>query len=340
VRLETIGFLSASLCVLACKNRSYNEKAAFKHADAIGSVTLYPPDPKVHVDDKSLNPLDRGSFKPSLLQKDAVLRYAMSLAMPELDKLSTPEEIQKALSAASSRVEADAAIAASKSIETMGSAGSILDRAKILQTEVQLNKGTLTAKDVCQAVLLSNEVSGPAASTDLLRVWLTACQSEVLALPKTLDAFKEAFGDFKAWPSELHPKSLVLHGGRRFYRSTDLRIRVAEGLAEDCSVTGTEGEMKRDDGTWIYFAYNVHGQLDPESKFPGVGGRVIEHLTPDSCLGCHGTFDSRRFNVPVPSYQALRLTSQLKSGKFELRDASKCRKQDEPMWSAPELDGF
>jgi len=151
------------------------------------------------------------------------------------------------------------------------------------------------------------------------RAWLSICGPIISDLPKTLEEFKEKYGQFDTaldWAQELHPQSMAKQGGRRVYRKYLRKYKVdissAQTLDPKCNVTETEVVMRSPSGLMKFFGYDANGHLTPLGIFPMTQGRKSIRVTPESCLGCHYKFDSREFNVQIPSYEALQL--KLNSG--------------------------
>ena len=91
--------------------------------------------------------------------------------------------------------------------------------------------------------------------------------------------------------------------------------------------------MGRTDGPMEFFSYGAKDQQAPHGYFPSAIGTEQVKLTPDSCMGCHYTFDERRFNVMAPSHEALGLRLPVRDGQPQWRDDSGCYRQgDTVVW--------
>lgn len=197
-----------------------------------------------------------------------------------------------------------------------------------------------------------------------IKAWLAACAAPVAGLPRDLDALRAEIGDWRAasgdtlpprpprpprpaytprpsrtpvglsgWTVELHPTSRAKFAGRRIYRNETARISIAESLSADCEVTETEVIWERPGRELLFASYSTHagGRNVEYGHFPGAGGREAVKFTPDSCMGCHYTFDERRFVVRAPNFEALNLTPRVVGGVLRARDDSRCAKPGETL---------
>lgn len=146
------------------------------------------------------------------------------------------------------------------------------------------------------------------------RAWLSVCGPVISDFPKDLIDFKSKYGHYDSspeWTRELHPQSMAKQGGRRVFRRYEGKsknhVSVAETLDRSCGITETEVVLTEPSGLVKFFSYKDDGKLSPFGMFPMAGGRKSIRVTPESCLGCHYTFDTREFTVPIPSYRALHL---------------------------------
>ena len=171
------------------------------------------------------------------------------------------------------------------------------------------------------------------------KAWLAQCAPVLQRVPTTVDSLKAQYGDYtrqSGWIQELHPVSIAKLAGRRIYRRMlpdGTRISVAESLAADCRVKETEVIVGSPDGPMQFFSYGARDQQAPHGYFPTAIGTEQVKLTPDSCMGCHYTFDERRFNVMAPSHEALGLRLPVRNGQPQWRDDSGCyRPGDTVVW--------
>jgi hypothetical protein len=162
-----------------------------------------------------------------------------------------------------------------------------------------------------------------------LRAWLGACGGEATGAPNDLAALVARYGDYRAWPSELHPISMAKLAGRRIYRRG--RISIAESIDERCAVRETEVVIARPTGTLDFWTYDRAGHRSDTGLFPAGPGRDAVKLAPDACMGCHYKFDVRRFDVRVPSWAALQLELRYVRGVPSWRDDSVCALPGEPI---------
>jgi len=139
------------------------------------------------------------------------------------------------------------------------------------------------------------------------KVWLSQCSIIALGLPRKVNDFKKVFGDYHTWKSEFHPISMAKQRGRRIYRNSKLKVSIAETLTESCGVEETEFIVEGKDSNLAFGVYNQLGQISPLSNFPKGNGGDALRFSPDICMGCHVKLDSRRFNVRIPSKEALKI---------------------------------
>ncbi|MEN9530491.1 MAG: hypothetical protein RI932_2364 [Pseudomonadota bacterium] len=152
-----------------------------------------------------------------------------------------------------------------------------------------------------------------------LKAWLGACHVVLSGAPANLGEFTQSLGtsltDKTHWSRVLHARSRAKRGPRRVFARLDGQISIAETLAADCSVKETEVIRRRRDGTLDYWVYDAQGRLTPVSHFPAPandkGFVTVEKLSPDSCMGCHYSFDTRHFDQLRVSAEALRLPQTL-----------------------------
>lgn len=164
-----------------------------------------------------------------------------------------------------------------------------------------------------------------------LKSWLAACNVAVTKAPASLEELKQTWSFHRAdtgWQSELHPTSRAKLAGRRIYRHPDFEVSIAESLNADCSVMETELVVPGPGRARVFWTYDGKGRVNQHGLFPDYRGGHVIKATPDSCMGCHYTFDQRHFSVRVPSYQALHLGL---GGAGAWRDDGHCAKPGEPV---------
>jgi len=175
-------------------------------------------------------------------------------------------------------------------------------------------------------------LSTPLFELQNTKAWLAVCAPILQNAPKSLTEFKARFGDYTAgsgWDSELHPVSMAKLAPRRIYRNQAKHISVAESISEACTVRETEVVIERPDGIVDFWSYGPDGKQENHGFFPAKLGVDAVKPTPDSCMGCHYKFDSRRFDIRIPSYKALGLTLRSSRGVPQWVDGSKCAKPGE-----------
>jgi hypothetical protein len=187
-------------------------------------------------------------------------------------------------------------------------------KASLPKAEVLKGWGGWGAKDQADP----NETprtTGPAYRLAGLKAWLGSCHEVMSGAPATLAELTKTLGsslsDKSQWSQALHARSRAKRGPRRIFTRVDGQISVAETLAADCSVKETEVIRRRRDGTLDYWVYDAQGRLTPFSHFPAPSNNkgfvTVEKLSPDSCMGCHYTFDTRHFDQMSVSADALGL---------------------------------
>jgi hypothetical protein len=207
-----------------------------------------------------------------------------------------------------------------------------LDRAEQARLEVEAGAGSLYS-----ALAAGAESAGGQPFAQLgLRAWLAVCAAPLADAPATTAGLRALLGGYDAadssWTVELHPISMAKLAGRRIYRLWRPRegtVSVAESLADDCTVVETEVVRERADGQLDFWAYDQHGRVASEVVFPARPGVDAIKFAPDACMGCHYTFDSRRFVVRVPSYRALHLSLRVVGGQAHVRDHRACARPEE-----------
>jgi hypothetical protein len=150
----------------------------------------------------------------------------------------------------------------------------------------------------------------PASVFKLARTkdWLAACSNILNQLPVHLRDLKQKMGDYHTWSGEFHPLSLAKQRGRRIFRKENPGISVAETLDDKCQVRETEVVFTDTTNSLQFAVYDATGKLSDFSDFPTGNGGEVARSSPEICLGCHLKFDSREFNVRIPSFAALRLS--------------------------------
>ncbi|MEI8027494.1 MAG: hypothetical protein WCI18_14190 [Pseudomonadota bacterium] len=139
------------------------------------------------------------------------------------------------------------------------------------------------------------------------RVWLSQCNYPATSFPKDLADFKSQYGDYSKWSGDLHPYSMAKQGPRRIYRQSAPSVSVAETLGENCVVRETEVVIQGPTGITTFGVFDSKGHRIEFSEFPIANGNSSIRIVPESCLGCHLKFDTRKFNVRIPSYVGLGL---------------------------------
>ena len=150
--------------------------------------------------------------------------------------------------------------------------------------------------------------SGSVFKLDRTKDWLTACSNVLNQMPDHLRDLKQKIGDYHTWSGEFHPISLAKQRGRRIYRKENPGISVAETLDDKCQVRETEAVFTDTTNSLQFAVYDSTGKLSDFSDFPTGNGGEVARSSPEICLGCHLKFDSREFNVRIPSFAALRLS--------------------------------
>jgi hypothetical protein len=140
------------------------------------------------------------------------------------------------------------------------------------------------------------------------RDWLAVCSNVVSGMPQNIEGLKQKIGNYHTWKGEFHPLSIAKQRGRRIYRLNDPAFSIAETLDDQCNVRETEVILTGAANSLQFAVYDTTGNLTDFSDFPSGGGRLVTRKSPDICLGCHLKFDSREFNVRIPSFTALRLS--------------------------------
>lgn len=161
-----------------------------------------------------------------------------------------------------------------------------------------------------------------------LKAWVSACNGAVTDAPADLRALEESLHYHESgslWQTSLHPISRAKFAGRRIYRHPHMKVSIAESLDKDCKVMETEIVSPGPGLSKLFWTFNREGAFDEAGQFPDQkGGQAIKY-TPDSCMGCHYTFDKRHFSVRAPSFKALHLLPREINGKPNWRDDSRCQ---------------
>ncbi len=148
-----------------------------------------------------------------------------------------------------------------------------------------------------------------------LKAWLGACHVVLNKAPENMNEFRKVIAsdlnNKSLWNRTLHAKSRAKRGPRRVFSKNDASISVAETLNPDCTVKETEVIRRRADGSLDYWVYDAAGLLTPLSHFPAPSKDnmyvTVDKLSPDSCMGCHYSFESRQFDQLKVSADLLRL---------------------------------
>jgi len=233
----------------------------------------YPVNPQVHIESGRADALDPGTFQPVVSNAFAHARYMAAV---------------------------------------LGGTDEALDDS---QVEAAFAKAAIDPK-LCQPELFAG-TRRPDGSWLLqgLKAWLNVCAAQKDDAPSSLVQFQERFGRFDAeallksgeWSAELHPRSRAKLVGRRTFRNMARSVSVAQTLAPSCEVLETEAIVRTPSGHLQFLVYDAEGKRVDHAFFPTPRGDSISRPSPQSCLGCHYTFDTRRFNVVIPSYAALNL---------------------------------
>jgi len=193
----------------------------------------------------------------------------------------------------------------------------------------QAERDALTTAAQDPAFFTNHSTSDPPPTFRLqgTKAWLAACDGVIMKAPPTLAAFKAIHGDFTdgTWEQELHPTSRAKLAGRRIYRKGE--ISISETLDDDCSVRETEIVLPRADGERWFITYGRAGERAPYGFFPNQGKLDTDVIkwSPDSCMACHYTFDTRQFSVRAPSFVSLNLVLKtLADGTPVWKDHSAC----------------
>ena len=163
-----------------------------------------------------------------------------------------------------------------------------------------------------------------------LKAWLSYCDGATSDTPDTLDTLRFRFGDYRtdpAWVVELHPTSLAKQAGRRIFRrqfSDGSVMSVADTLGDGCKIRETEVIFAIPGRSQQFWSFDAHGQNVHHGHFPVRKGIEVVRFTPDACLGCHYEFDTRRFNVMAPSFEALHLLLKSQDGEPQWTDHGHC----------------
>ena len=163
------------------------------------------------------------------------------------------------------------------------------------------------------------------------KAWLSYCGGDFDGGPQSVIELKQSYGDYHTdqclWSRELHPLSAAKKTGRRIYRR-DLgqgqKITVAETLIGDCEVLETEVILLEGTEPIKFWSFDHVGQRVWHAIFLRKPGEDSIRYTPDSCMGCHYTFDQRRFVVVEPSYEALNLKYMIVRGEEQWEDSWAC----------------
>jgi hypothetical protein len=197
---------------------------------------------------------------------------------------------------------------------------------KLTQTE----RDALTTAAQDPAFFTNHSASNPPPTVRLqgTKAWLSTCDGIIMKTPPTLGAWKAIHGDFTdgTWEQELHPTSRAKLAGRRIYRKGE--ISIAESLDDACSVRETEIVMPRADGERWFITYGRAGERAIYGFFPSQAklDTDVVKWSPDSCMGCHYTFDTRQFSIRAPSFKSLNLVLKtLADGTPVWKDHSACK---------------
>ncbi len=162
-----------------------------------------------------------------------------------------------------------------------------------------------------------------------IKAWLSACGPWLDDAPRDLEGMRRRIGDWTGpgWDRELHPASLAKRSGRRIYRRTlpdGAHIAVAESLSASCEVRETEVIVALPGRALRFYTFDHAAEIAPHGYFLARLGVDAVKLSPDACMGCHYTFDTRRFSVVAPSFEALNLTYTVRGGVPQWRDDVHC----------------
>ena len=169
-----------------------------------------------------------------------------------------------------------------------------------------------------------------------VKAWLSYCGDEIDQGPPDLNTFKQLYGDYHSdrcnWSQELHPLSAAKKTGRRIYRK-DLgqgqKVSIAETINSRCEIIETEIILQEGVKPLKFWSFDRLGHRVWHAVFLRKPGEDSLRYTPDSCMGCHYTFDQRRFKVVEPSYEALNLKFMILRGEEQWEDAWDCVMPDD-----------
>ena len=83
---------------------------------------------------------------------------------------------------------------------------------------------------------------------------------------------------------------------------------MAESLDESCGIRETEVIEKRAGQATRFYVFDEKNQRVSFAYFPTrTPQQDAVRFAPETCMGCHYTFDSRRFDVVAPSFESLNL---------------------------------
>ncbi|MAD61529.1 MAG: hypothetical protein CMH49_08470 [Myxococcales bacterium] len=169
-----------------------------------------------------------------------------------------------------------------------------------------------------------------------VKAWLSYCGDEMDQGPPNLTTFKQLFGDYHLdrcnWSQELHPLSAAKKTGRRIYRKNlgqGQKVSIAETINARCEVIETEIILLEGVEPLKFWSFDRKGHRVWHAVFLRKPGEDSLRYTPDSCMGCHYTFDQRRFKVVEPSYEALNLKFMILRGEEQWEDAWGCVTPDD-----------
>ena len=164
-----------------------------------------------------------------------------------------------------------------------------------------------------------------------VRSWLSYCAPLLTEAPQNIEIFKGRFGDYHHdgdWTREFHPVSPAKQAGRRIFRrqlQDGTLVSVAESTADDCSVIETETIVKRAGQQAKFWVFSENNERVAHAFFPSrKPGIDAVKYAPNTCMGCHYTFDTRRFNIVTPSFDALKLTRFSSAEGPAWRDHAHC----------------
>jgi hypothetical protein len=153
---------------------------------------------------------------------------------------------------------------------------------------------------VARALTLSATGEGESGLRELRRV--LHAQQACADYPATLDELVERWGDFRAVDPLSLLESQVTRHERRIYNAAALGLYVAQALDRRGRVLETEliHSGARSDGALQYLVFDERGRRNDAAQL-FLSGEVSNVPAPFTCMVCHRTFGTPRFDVIDPS---------------------------------------